>query len=172
MGELFLWDRHRCLNQELSEGSGEKNSSPEAGTWHLGQLPALNRSFNYGEGAKMQQEAYLPTVGNNDIVYYIRLKTLHSGLFQFLFTMLKKGLNIGCETCQPPLETLLESIDNLNVHERTCLKPVYFKYSTSQVFKGCFCSKFPFVPAKYICRTISNISPVLTCCFTGCRVPA
>lgn len=91
----------------------------------------------------MQQEAYLLAVGSNDIVYYTRLITPRSGLFQFLFTTLKQGLNIDCETCKPPLETLLESIDNLNVHERTCLKPVYFKYSTSMSLNDAFAVSFP-----------------------------
>ena len=77
----FLWDSHRCLNQEVNEGGEEKKSSPEAGSWHPGWLPALNWSFNYRKVVKMRQEAYLAAVGNNDIVYYTRLKILHSGLF-------------------------------------------------------------------------------------------
>lgn len=109
----------------------------------------------------MQQEVYRLTVGSNDIVYYTRLITSHPGLFQFLFTMLKQGLNIDCETCKPPLETLLESIDNLNVHERTCLKPVYFKYSTSRSLNDAFAVGFPLLPqntfvGQYLMFSLTN----------------
>lgn len=140
-GGDFLWDSPKCLNQEISEDGGEKKSSPDGSSQHLGELHVmLPPSFNYREGVRWGQDGLIPAVGNNGTAYYRWLKTLHTDLLLFLLTMLKQGLSTGCETCQPPPETLLESIDNLNVHERSSLEPIYFKYSTSLVFKGGFCS--------------------------------
>lgn len=92
----------------------------------------------------------------------------------------KTGLEHWLRNLQPPLETLLESIDNLNVHERTCLKPVYFKYSTSRSLNDAFAVSFPLLPqntfvGQYLKCSVTNthllLDRVLCTCLSTSTFP-